>query len=60
MKAWFKGFGKEVNFNKNSKVWQNLDYRIMMQNLKNHSNVGDGLYFMGDDKQSGLRHGVSE
>ena len=63
VKIMFKGFGKEVTEfqQKLKKFGQAADYRIMMQNLKNHSNVGDGLYFTETSKGLGFEiHSVRD
>ena len=63
VKIMFKGFGKEVTEfqQKLKKFGQAADYRIMMQNLKNHSNVGDGLYFTDTSKGLGFEiHSVRD
>ena len=63
VKIMFKGFGKEVTEfqQKLKKFGQAADYRIMMQNLKNHSNVGDGLYFIDTSKGLGFEiHSVRD
>ena len=63
VKLMFKGFGKEVTEfqQKLKKFGQAADYRIMMQNFKNHSNVGDGLYFTDTSKGLGFEiHSVRD
>ena len=63
VKIMFKGFGKEVTDfqQKLKKFGQAADYRIMMQNFKNHSNVGDGLYFTDTSKGLGFEiHSVRD
>ena len=63
VKIMFKGFGKEVTEfqQKLKKFGQAADYRIMMQNFKNHSNVGDGLYFTDTSKGLGFEiHSVRD
>ena len=63
VKIMFKGFGKEVTEfqQKLKKFGQVADYNIMMQNFKNHSNVGDGLYFTDTSKGLGFEiHSVRD
>ena len=63
VKIMFKGFGKEVTDfqQKLKKFGQAADYRHMMQNLKNHSNIGDGLYFTDTSKGLGFEiHSVRD
>ena len=56
VKIMFKGFGKEVTDfqQKLKKFGQAADYRHMMQNLKNHSNIGDGLLLHRNKQRLGV------